>query len=252
MEASEMTSIAYPAKPPLPGVDADGGALLGGWIVAGAATLFLYLAADGLGAIAHRNAYPGAAPNDRSFGVNRVSLNDWAYPASGPWTLFANVAVVALVLVLTTLATAWWMRRSYEHISEGRLGLVLLLTGWLPVYAGGPIGGLLGFLVAVWLVRVWVTRAQDRLPTRTTIISTRCLLFPASRWLQAHALGRSAPRFPLRSTLRPLPHPAATAGLRNSPAEHPCALPHLRASNDADGAGLRQAQRRLLEPGSSL
>lgn len=156
------------------------GALLVGWIVAGAATAVLYIAAESLGAIAHGYAYPGAAPNDWSFGVNRVSLSDWPYPDSALWTLFANFAVVALVLLLTTVATAWWMRRSYEHISEGRLGLVLLLTGWLPLYAGVPVGGPLGFLIAVWLVRVWVTRAQDRLPTSTTIISVAVLAVAAT------------------------------------------------------------------------
>jgi hypothetical protein len=45
------------------------------------------------------------------------------------------------------------MRGACDHFSEGRLALVLFLTGWLPLY-GGPIGGLLGFLVAVWVVRV--------------------------------------------------------------------------------------------------
>lgn len=171
----DVTSIAYPAKPPLPGWWWTARALVVGWIVAGAATLALYLAAAGLGAIAHGYAYPGATPGDWSVAVNRVSLNDWPYPDSGLWTLFANVAVVALVLVLTTVATAWWMRRSYEKFSEGRLALVLLLTGWLPIYSGGPVGGLLGFLVAVWVVRVWVTRDQDRLPTRTTIITVAVL-----------------------------------------------------------------------------
>jgi hypothetical protein len=104
-----------------------------------------------------------------------VSLTDWPYPNSGLWTLFANVAVVALVLVLTTVATACWLRSSHEHFSEGRLALVLLLTGWLPLYAGGPVGGLFGFLVAVFLVRVWVTRAQDRLPMRSTIVTVAVL-----------------------------------------------------------------------------
>ena len=176
----EVTSIAYPAKPPLPGWWWTARALLVGWIVAGAATGVLYLVADGLGAIAHGYAYPGATPSSWSLGGNRVSLNDWPYPDSGLWTLFANVAIVALVLVLTTVATAWWMRRSYDHFSEGRLALVLLLTGWLPIYAGGPVGGLLGFLLAVWVVRAWVTRAQDRLPIRTAIITVAVLAVVAT------------------------------------------------------------------------
>lgn len=180
-----MTSIAYPAKPPLPGWWWTAGALLVGWLVAGVATLALYVAAASLGAIANGYAYPSAAPNDWTYGVNRVSLSDWPYPDSGLWTLFANVAVVALVLVLTTVATAWWMRRSHEHFSEGRLALVLLLTGWLPV-AGGPAGGLFGFLVAVLLVRVWVTRAQDRLPTRTAIITVAVLALVAGTYGLLH------------------------------------------------------------------
>jgi hypothetical protein len=175
-----VTSIAYPAKPPLPGWFWTAGALLVGWIVAGAATALLYLAADGLGAISHGYAYPGATPNDWSVGFNRVSLSDWPYPDSGLWTLVANVAVVALELVLTTVATAWWMRRSFEHFSEGRLALVLLFTGWLPVHAGGPVGGFLGFVIAVWLVRAWVTRAEGRLPARTTIITVAVLALVAA------------------------------------------------------------------------
>jgi hypothetical protein len=126
-----VTFIAYPAKPPLPGWIWTAGALLVGWIVAAAATLLLYMGTDGLGAIAHGYSYPGATPYWSS-GVNQVSLNDGPYPDSGLWTLFANVTVVALVLVLTTVATALWMRRSYEYFSEGRLALVLLMTGWLP------------------------------------------------------------------------------------------------------------------------
>jgi uncharacterized membrane protein len=180
-----VTAIAYAAKPPLPGWMQTAGALLVGWIFAGVATLALYVAAAGLGAIANGYAYPGATPNDWTYGVKRVSLSDWPYPDSGLWTLFANVAVVALVLLLTTVATALWLRRSYEHFSEGRLALVLLLTGWLPL-AGGPAGGLFGFLFAVLLVRAWVTRAQDRLPVRTTIITVAVLALVAATYGLLH------------------------------------------------------------------
>jgi hypothetical protein len=61
------------------------------------------------------------------------------------------------------------MRRSYERFSEGRLGLVLLLTGWLPLKMGGPVGGFLGFLVASVLIRHWVVGRKDRLPNRAAI-----------------------------------------------------------------------------------
>jgi hypothetical protein len=127
-------------------------ALLSGWIVAGLALWVLYFVGSIVGVIGRAYAYPGARPRGQSvFGARAV--NDWPFPDSGLWTLLANVAVVALVLVLATVATAWSMRGACDHFSEGRLALVLLLTGWLPLY-GGPIGGLLESLVAVWVVRV--------------------------------------------------------------------------------------------------
>jgi hypothetical protein len=168
-----VTSVTYTAKPPVPGWIRTSAALLVGWIVGGLAILSLYLAAEAVGAIGRSYAYPGASPDGPSFlGVR--SPSDWPFPDSGLWTVFANVAVIALVLVLATLATAWWLRSAYDHFSEGRLALVLLLTGWLPLYAG-PVGGLLGFLFTVWLVRVWVTGAKDRLPARPTIITVAVL-----------------------------------------------------------------------------
>ena len=163
---SHVTSIAYRAEPPQPGWGWAVGALLGGWIVAGSATFLLYLGADLVGAISHSSAltYPSTGVE-----VHGIALNDWPYPHNGPWSVLANMAVVLLVLVVTTKATSWWMRRSYERFSEGRLGLVLLLTGWLPLKMGGPVGGFLGFLVASVLIRHWVVHRQDRLPNRAAI-----------------------------------------------------------------------------------
>jgi hypothetical protein len=179
-----VTTIAYPAKPPLPGWLRTAGALLVGWVVAGIWMLVLYLVADAVGAIGNTHAYPHAHPSgDSVFGAR--SLTDWPFPDSGLWTLLANVSVVALVLVLTTLATAWSMRSAYDHFSEGRLALVLLLTGWLPLYAG-PVGGFFGFLVAVCAVRFWVTRAKDRLPARNTIVTLAVLAVIAGSYGVLH------------------------------------------------------------------
>jgi len=179
-----VTSIAYPAKPPLPGWIQTAGALLVGWIVAGLALTVLYLVASELGAIGNAYAYPGARHEGQSvFGAR--SLSDWPFPDSGLWTLVANVAVVALVLVLATLATSWWLRNASDHFSEGRLALVLLVTGWLPLYAG-PIGGFFGFLVTICLVRLWVTRAKDRLPARTAVLTAAVLALVAGSYGLLH------------------------------------------------------------------
>jgi len=156
-----------------------------GWVVAGVAMTGLYLLADIAGAIGNAYAYPGARPSGPAvFGARWLS--DWPFPDSGLWTLVANIAVVALVLVLATLATAWSMRGAYDHFSEGRLALVLLLSGWLPLYAGGPVGGFLGFAVAVAVVRFWVTGAEDRLPARTAIVSVAVLATVAGSYGLLH------------------------------------------------------------------
>lgn len=156
-----MTSIAYRAEPPRPGWTWAIGSLLVGWILAGTAAVLLYLGAALVGAIGQSSALDGSPDG------HGLALNDWPYPDNGWWSLFANIAVVGLVLMLTTKATSWWMRRSYDRVSDERLALVLLLTGWLPLRFGGPIGGFFGFLVAVGLARYWVAGAEYRLPTRT-------------------------------------------------------------------------------------
>jgi hypothetical protein len=140
-----VTSVAYKAEPPSPGWLSAAGGLLVGWIVAGIATGMLYVIADSVGAISR--TYPSL--NDWATPDNGIAINEWPYPDNGLWSLLANVAVVLLVLMLTTVATSWWMGRSYDRFSESRLVLVLLLTGWLPLKAGGPVGGFFGFLVAV-------------------------------------------------------------------------------------------------------
>jgi hypothetical protein len=154
-----VTSVAYPAEPSQPGWTSAIGALLAGWIIAGFATLGLYLAATFAGAIGH----PSSHALDSLRPVRERALNDWPYPSNGLWSLLANIAVVLLVLVLTTKATSWWLRGSYQHFSDLRLALVLVFTGWLPLNLGGPVGGLFGFLVAVLLIRGWVPKRQDQL-----------------------------------------------------------------------------------------
>jgi hypothetical protein len=153
-----VTSIAYRAEPPLPGWLATSAALVVGWILGGAATLALYLLARLSGAIGQPNH------------VDALALNEWPYSGNGTWSLMANLSVVLLVLLLTTIATAWWLRRSREQLSEGRLAAVLLLTGWLPLSGAGPAGGLGGFLIAVVLIRYWVARHQDHLPGREAVV----------------------------------------------------------------------------------
>lgn len=157
-----MTSIAYRAEPPRPGWTLAIGSLLVGWILAGAAASLLYVAARLAGAIGQTSALRGS-----SYAGSGLAVNEWPYPENGWWSLLANLAVVGLVLVLTTKATSWWMRRSCDRVSDERLSLVLLLTGWLPLRFGGPAGGFFGFVVAVVLVRCWVAGAEYRLPRRT-------------------------------------------------------------------------------------
>ena len=147
-----MTSVAYRVEPPAPGWLWTAGGLVVGWLLAGFATGVLYVVAGLLGAISRTYpSYPGA-------------LNDWPYPDNGLWSFAANIAVVLLVVLLTTKATSSWMRRSYERFSEGRLALVLLLTGWLPFESGHRAGGFLGFVIALVLIRYWVARHEDHLP----------------------------------------------------------------------------------------
>lgn len=166
-----MTSVAYRGEQPSPGWLWTAGGLFVGWIVAATATGVLFLIADSVGAIS-RTSPP---LNNWATPDNGVAINGWPYPDNGLWSLLTNLAVVLLVLVLTTVATSWWMRRSYDRLSESRLALVLLLTGWLPLKAGGPVGGFFGFLVAVVLIRYWVARHQDHLPSRTAFILVAAL-----------------------------------------------------------------------------
>jgi hypothetical protein len=78
--------------------------------------------------------------------------------------------VILLALVLATTATSWWLRRKHTQVSDGRLAVVLLFTGWIPLTQAGPAGGLVGFLVALVLIRHWVARHEDRLARKVAAV----------------------------------------------------------------------------------
>ena len=146
-----VTSVAYPERPELPGwIDATL-SLVVGWFLSAVGIFLLYLAAALAGAMY------------QPYGSQAGDLNQWPYPDNGVWSLFANIAVISIGLVVTTVATSWWLRKRHPRVSDGRLALVLLFAGWIPLAAGGPKGGLFGFLAAVVLIRHWVGRYEDHL-----------------------------------------------------------------------------------------
>lgn len=97
-------------------------------------------------------------------------MNEWPYFGNGFWGLLANLAVIFLALVLATTATSWWLRRKRTQVSDGRLAVLLLFTGWVPLTTAGPAGGVVGFLVALVLVRHWVARHEDRLAPKVAAV----------------------------------------------------------------------------------
>ena len=146
-----MIFVANPGKDQLPGwIDATA-SLVVGWLASASAILVLYGAARFVGAISQPYAWHAGV------------LNEWPYPANGLWSLLANVAVISIALVLTVVATSWWLRRKHTQVSDGRLALVLFFAGWIPLATAGPAGGLVGFLVALILVRHWVARHEGHL-----------------------------------------------------------------------------------------
>jgi hypothetical protein len=147
-----VTSVAYSVEPQPPGWTHTSFALAVGWLLGAAASAVLYVAASLTGALASPyGSHPGV-------------LNEWPYADNGLWSLIANLAVVLIVLMLTMTATSWWLRRKHDLVSDGRLVVVLFFTGWTPVVAAGPVGGVFGFLFAVVLVRHWAARHDGRLP----------------------------------------------------------------------------------------
>jgi hypothetical protein len=106
----------------------------------------------------------------RPYGTHPGVINEWPFLSGGLWGLSANIGVIAIALLLTTVATSRWLRRKHGTVSDGRLAVVLLFTGWIPLVAAGPVGGLFGFLVAVVLVRHWVARREELLSLRDAAI----------------------------------------------------------------------------------
>lgn len=125
--------------------------LVAGWFVSAVGIFVLYIAANLVGAIS------------QPYGSHAGVVNEWPYADNGLWSLLANVAVILIALVVTTVATSWRLRTKHARVSDGRLAVVLFFTGWIPLRAAGPVGGLVGFLVALVLVRHWVARHEDRL-----------------------------------------------------------------------------------------
>jgi hypothetical protein len=149
-----VTSVAYSEQPQLPGWIVSALSLVIGWCVAGLALFVLYLAASFIGAISH--PYPSPA------GV----INEWPYAENGAWSLIANVSVLVLALVFSTVATSWWLRRFHPSVSDGRLAITLLFTGSLPLVTPHRPAVAGGFVVALLLVRYWVGRHDGRLAPR--------------------------------------------------------------------------------------
>jgi hypothetical protein len=148
-------SVAYPSQPQLPRwVDATF-SLVAGWFVSAVAIFVLYIAADLVGAIS------------QPYGSHAGVVNEWPYADNGLWSLLANIAVILIALVLTTVATSSRLRRNHAPVSDVRLALVLLFVGWIPLRTAGPVGGLVGFLIALVLIRHWVARHEDRLAPKS-------------------------------------------------------------------------------------
>ncbi len=146
-----MTSVAYPVEPQLPGWIHSSFSLVVGWFLGAAALFMLYGVGRVFGAIS------------QPYGSHPGTLNEWPYADNGAWSTFANSAVIAIALVLTTVATSWWLRRRHPQVSDSRLAFALFFTGWIPLAVDHPVGGLFGFCVAVVLIRYWIGKHDDRL-----------------------------------------------------------------------------------------
>ena len=140
-------------------------ALVMGWLSAAVALLVLYLAASFVGAISR--------PYD--YGWPHRALNEWPYADNGTWSFFANLAVLSIGLVLATVATSWWLRRTHHHVSDGRLAVVLFIVGGVPLVVARPWLGLFGFLIALVLVRRWACRHEGRIAPRRAAVLVAAL-----------------------------------------------------------------------------
>lgn len=162
-----MSSIAFPAQPTGPGWWVTAWLVFLGWFTAAVALGGLFLAGSLVGAVG-TNSYTGA-------GLGIHAINDWPFASNGRWSLAADIAVFVLALGVTTIAIAWQLRGRFATVSEGRLLLVLLLTGGAPYVTSGD-GAPLYFLIAVCAVRGWVVKDELRFPRRPLLVTALLLV----------------------------------------------------------------------------
>ena len=147
-----------------------------GWLTAALALAGLYVLGILVGALG------------RNMGVSAASgINESPFPDNGWWSLVANLATYLLALALTTVAVAARLRDGFATVSEERLGVVLLLTGGIPLLVPRHGGWLVaGFLIAVWAVRAWVVRDEFRFPRPTLAVIAGILLLTIASYGVLH------------------------------------------------------------------
>ncbi len=186
-----MSSVAYPAQSNEPGWLVTAWLMFIGWLIAALALGGLYVAGWYLGVIG-RNESAG-------HGLGHA-INDWPFASNGTWSLLADISVYGLALWVTTIAIAWQLRGPFERVSEERLLVVLLLTGGAPLVTTHKSAPLF-FLIAIWAVRVWVLKAELRVPRRPLLatgvvlvltIASYGLLHPV--WLESASAVVSQPK----------------------------------------------------------
>jgi hypothetical protein len=171
-----MSSVAYPAHHGAPSAWRTAWDLIVGWVLGASCLAVMYVAGWLLGVIGLNTASEGGV------------LNQWPFPDNGWWSLAANFSVLVLALLVATLTTAWKLRESFRMLSERRLAIVLLFTGGVPLVT--PISDdsalVFLFLIAVWLVRKWVVRADHRFSRRALGISALGLMLTITSYGALH------------------------------------------------------------------
>jgi hypothetical protein len=162
-----MSSVAYPAQPTGPGWLATAWLVFLGWFTAAVVLGGLYLAGSFVGAVG-TNSYTGP-------GLGVRAINDWPFASNGRWSLVADIAVFVLALGVATIAVAWQLRGRFATVSEGRLLVVLMVTGGAP-YVTSADGAPLYFLIAVCAVRGWVVKDELRFPRRPLLVTALLLV----------------------------------------------------------------------------
>lgn len=185
-----MSSVAYPIKPTEPGWLGTAWLMVLGWLTAAVVLGGLYVA----------GAFLGLLGRNDDGGLYSHAPTDWPFAENGTWSLLANLSALLLALIVTTVAVAWQLRVRFALVSEGRLGLVLLLTGGVPYLTTEKSAPLL-FLIAVWAVRAWAVRDELRFPRRllgaigaalVLAIGSYGLLHPV--WVESASAVTSSPR----------------------------------------------------------